>query len=125
MLRDLLFRLRALFRHHAWEEELNDEVQYHFEREVEKLMGLGLARQEALSRARLALGGLDQVKEECREARGVAAIEATFQDLRYAMRGMRRSPVFTLAALLTLGSGAASVSTVFTLGNTLFFRELP
>ena len=71
------------------------------------------------------MGGLDQVKEECREARGVSLLETTLQDLRFALRGMRRSPAFALASALTLGLGAAGVSTVFTLANTLFFRELP
>ena len=52
-------------------------------------------------------------------------IATAIQDLRYAFRGMRRKPAFTLAALLTLGFGTGAISTVFTLANTLFFRELP
>jgi predicted permease len=71
------------------------------------------------------LGGFDPVKEECRQARGVSALEIAGQDLRYALRGMRGRPAFTLAAVLTLAFGAGAVSTVFTLANTLFFRELP
>jgi predicted permease len=125
MMTDLLFRLRAIFRRHTVEEELDDELRFHLDREVEKLMRSGLERQEAFRRARLALGGLDPVKEECRQARGISGIETAIQDLRYAMRGMRRSPAFTIAAVLTLGFGTAAISTVFTLGNTLIFRELP
>ena len=92
MLTDLLYRLRAVFRRKTIEEELDEELRFHFEREAEKQMNSGLAREEALRRARLAFGGLDQVKEECRQARGVSALETTVQDLRYAIRGMRRSP---------------------------------
>src|SRR5215470_15213792 len=103
MISDLLFRIRALFRRRKVEEELDDELRFHVEEQAAKLMGSGLARQDALKRARLDLGGLDQVKEECRQARGVSAVETALQDLRYAMRGMRRSPAFTLAAVLTLG----------------------
>jgi hypothetical protein len=66
MISDLLFRLRALFRRGAVEEELDAELRFHFECEVEKLTRSGLDRQEASRRARLALGGLDPVKEECR-----------------------------------------------------------
>src|SRR6266404_5624324 len=125
MISDLLFRLRAVFGRRSVERELNDELRFHLECEVEKLMRSGLVRQEASRRARLALGGLDQVKEECRETGGVSGLETTLQDLRYAMRGMRRSPAFTVTAVLTLGFGTGAISTVFTLANTLFFRDLP
>jgi predicted permease len=122
---DLRIRMRAVFRRRTMEEDLDDELRFHFDREVEKLVGRGVELEEARRRARLEFGGLDPVKEECREARGVAPLDAAWQDLRYALRGMRRRPAFTLAAALTLGMGAAAVSTVFTLGNTLLLRELP
>src|SRR5206468_9989324 len=125
MLTDLLLRFRALFRRKTVEEELDDELRFHLEREAEKHTNSGVDRDEALRRARLAFGGLDQVKEECRQARGVRALETTIQDLRYAIRGMRRGPALTVAAVLTLGLGTGAISTVFTLANTLFFRNLP
>src|SRR5215471_12323204 len=125
MLSDLLFRFRALFDRTRVEEELERELQFHLEREAEKRIADGLSREEALRQAKLALGGLDPVKEECRQARGISVLEAAIHDIRYAIRGMRRSPVFTLAAVLTLGAGAGTIATVFTLANTLFFRELP
>ncbi len=122
---DFLLRLRALFRRIAVEKELDDELRFHLEKEIEKRMASGRSRAEALRQANTALGGLDQIKEECRQARGVSLLETTGQDLRYAMRGMRHNPAFALAAVLTLGFGTAGVSTVFTLANTLFFRKLP
>src|SRR5213593_795619 len=125
MLTDLLLRFRALFRRKTVEEELDDELRFHLEREAEKHTNSGVARDEARRQARLAFGGLDQVKEECRQARGVSALETAVQDLRYAIRGMRRSPAFTVAAILTLGFGTGAISTVFTLANTLLFRDLP
>src|SRR5579872_1001468 len=125
MLSDLLFRLRAIFRRRDIETELDDEIQFHLDREVEKRMASGMSRAEALRQSNLALGGAAQIREECRQARGVSTVESTMQDIRYAIRGMRRTPAFTLTALVTIAFGAAAISTVFTLANTLFFRELP
>jgi predicted permease len=125
VLSDLLFRLRALFHQRTVEEELDDELRSHFEHEVEKLMNSGLVRREALRRARLALGGFDQVKEECRQARGISWLETVIRDVNYALRGMRRSPTFTITAVITLAVGTGAIATVFTLANTLFLRKLP
>ena len=125
MWNDLLFRLRALLRRNSVEGELDQELAFHLEREVEKRVASGMAPDEAVRQARLALGGMEQVKEECREARGLSWIETAIQDLRYATRGMRRSPAFTAAAILTLGLGTGAISTVFTLANTMFLRRLP
>jgi macrolide transport system ATP-binding/permease protein len=124
MLSDILFRLRAMFRRSRVEEELDDEMQFHLQHEMEKRTASGLPPSEALRQARLALGGLEQTKEECRRARGLTELESTIQDLSYAMRAMRHSPAFTLAAVLTLGLGTGAISTIFTLANALFFREL-
>ena len=75
MLNDLLFRLRALFRPKSIEAELDEELRAHLEHHVEKYVQSGLPVEEARRRARLDLGGLDQVKEGCRDARGVGFIE--------------------------------------------------
>jgi macrolide transport system ATP-binding/permease protein len=125
MISDLLFRLRAMFRRKNMDKELDEELDFHFEREVEKLVRTGLAPEDAVREAGMAFGGLLQVKEECREARGLMALTAVIQDLRYAIRGMRRSPAFTIGSMLTLAFGTGAISTVFTLADTLFFRELP
>ena len=71
MLSDLFFRLRSLFRHSAVEGELDEELRFHVEHQVEKYIRAGLTREEALRRTRIEFGGLDQVKEDCRDARGV------------------------------------------------------
>ena len=80
MFADLRTRLRALFRRDAVEVELDDELRFHFDKQVEKYVTSGLPRAEAMRRARLEFGGTDAVKEECREARGVHFLEIAAQD---------------------------------------------
>jgi hypothetical protein len=92
MLSDLWIRMRALFHRDAVEHELDDEVRFHFAQQVEKYIASGMTRNEATRRARLEFGTLDQVKEECREARGVHLLETLAQDARYALRGLRKNP---------------------------------
>src|SRR5262249_5662065 len=125
MIRDLLFRLRSIFRRRSVEKELDDELRFHFEHEVEKLMRSGLSREEASRRARLALGGLDQVKEECRDARGVSGLEAAMQDLRYGNGGLRPDPRLALLATLTLALGMADSTVVFSIFQAALLRPLP
>jgi putative ABC transport system permease protein len=125
MLADTLFRLRALFRRSAVERELDDELRFHVEHEVEKHVAAGMPRDQATRRASLEFGGVEQVKEECRDARGVSLPETVLQDLRYGLRTMRRAPVFTATAILTVALSTAALATVFTLGDALLLRPLP
>ena len=92
MLNDLLFRLRSLLRRSAVENELDEELRFHLEQQVEKHVRAGFTREEALRRARLEFGGLGQVKEDCRESHGITFLEITVQDVRYALRQLRKTP---------------------------------
>jgi putative ABC transport system permease protein len=125
MLGDLLYRFRALFRRDSMETELDDELRAHLEHEVEKYVQSGLPVEEAKRRARLEFGGLDQVKEECRDARGVNFVETTIQDLRYSLRMLRRNPGFAATAILTLALGIGATTAIFSLVDTLILKPLP
>jgi predicted permease len=125
MLSDLLIRLRSLFRHTAVESELDEELQFHLEKHAEKYTRLGLTREEATRRARLDFGRLDQVKESCREARGVYFVETLVQDARYAVRGFNRNRAFTVVTVLTLALGVGANSAVFSVINAVMLRTLP
>jgi len=122
---DVRYRLRAVFRRGTVEHEMDDELRYHVDREADKYERLGLTRAEALRRARIAFGGVDRAKEESRDARGLVLLETTLQDLRYALRGLRAKPTFTVGIVLTLGLGIGANAAMFGIIDRLLFRSPP
>ena len=104
------------------EEQLEKELQFHLEQHASDLMARGCEPEEARRRARLALGGPEQVKEECRDARGTRWVEDLWRDLRYALRTLGRKPGFAAVALLTLALGSGATTVMFTVMNGVLFR---
>lgn len=126
MLRDLFsdirFRLRAIFRRGTVERELGDELRGHIDIETGRLIREGVPAAEAQRRAKLALGGIEQVKEATRDARGTAAFEALVQDVVHAIRGLRREPAFTAFIIVTLALGIGANAAMFGVIDRLLLR---
>jgi len=119
---DIRYRIRAVARRSAVEREMNEELRFHLEREADKYEARGLARDEALRRARIAFGGVERVKEESRDGRGLVLLETMLQDLRYALRGLRAKPAFAIGIVVTLGLGIGANAAMFSIIDRLLFR---
>jgi predicted permease len=116
------FRLRAVFRRDAIERELDAELRFHLEREAEKYVRNGLSRDAALRQARLNLGGVDRIKDDDRDARGIAWLENAVRDVRYALRGLRARPLFTAVVVATHGLGIGVNAAMFGILDRTLFR---
>jgi len=103
---------------------MNEELRFHIEQYAEDLMRSGLPREEALRRARLEFGGLNTVKGDCRQARGLYLFDELVRELRYASRLLRKTPGFTVTALLTLALCLGANLTIFAVIDAILIRPL-
>ncbi|MGO9303062.1 MAG: permease prefix domain 1-containing protein, partial [Candidatus Korobacteraceae bacterium] len=117
--------LGRLLHRSRMEEQLDKELRLHLEQHTQALIEQGHSPEEARRLARIELGGPEQVKEACRDARGTRWLEDFLQDVRYALRTLRQNPGFAAVALLTLALGTGATTIMFTLIEGVVWRPFP
>ncbi len=117
--------LRSLFRKKTVEQELGSEVCFHIERQVEENLAAGMSPKEARRAALREFGGVEQVKEDCRDTRRANYVENLIKDIRYGFRMLRKSPSFTFFAVAVLALGIAANSAIFSIADNVLIRPMP
>ena len=122
-------RFRSLFRvltsRRDFEDGMTEELSFHIQQYTDDLVRSGVAPEEAGRRARMEFGGLNSVKGDCREARGLPLFDELERELRYAVRLLRKTPGFTATALLTLALCLGANLTIFAVIDSVLLRPLP
>lgn len=118
-------RLRSLFSSPAVDRELDEELQFHLDRQTDALVAGGMTRDQARAAALKAMTGMEQAKEACRDARGWNLVDHLRGDVRFALRQLRRSPAFTAAAVFVLALGTCAGAAIYAFVDAALIKPLP
>lgn len=118
-------RIRAIVRKETVERELDEEMAFHLEMETQKNIESGMNPKEARRQAAITFGGVERYKIQTREARSLRPIENLLRDLQFGMRSLRKRPVFSVVALVTLGLGIGGAATIFTIADGVLLSRSP
>jgi predicted permease len=124
-IRKLRLRFRSLFHRSLVEKDLEDEVRDYLDREIEREIASGAAPDEARRLAVSSLSGSERLKEECRDARDVRWLEESVNDVRFAIRTLRKAPAFTVTVIAALAFCIGLNTAIFSIVDTVLFRPLP
>ena len=125
MLNRIRYACRALHGGRRADLQLDDELRFHVDLEADLLTRQGVSPDRARTMALRKFGGVERVKEECRESRGLGWLDATSRTMRYATRTLRRNPAYTLLSIVVLGLGIGANTAMFSVVNAVLLRDLP
>ena len=120
-----LARLTGMFDRDSRDRDLAEELASHMELHIDDNLRSGMTPEEAVRAAKIRLGSIESIKEDVRERRGFPVLQSVLQDIRYALRSMRRSPGFTTVAVMTLAVAIGINAGVFTVAGTVLFGGYP